>query len=29
MHVRSVIGVASLRQGVPLTVRATVELKPD
>lgn len=29
MHVRSVIGVTSLRQGVPLTVRATVELKPD
>ncbi len=29
MHVRSVIGVTSLRQGAPLTVRATVELKPD
>ena len=26
-HVRSVIGVASLRAGLPLTVRATVELK--
>lgn len=27
VHVRSVIGVGSLRHGVPLTVRATVELE--
>lgn len=27
VHVRSVIGVNSLRNGVPLTVRATVEIK--
>lgn len=27
VHVRSVIGVLSLRKGVPITVRATVELK--
>lgn len=26
-HIRSVIGVSSLRKGVPLTVRATVEIK--
>lgn len=26
VHVRSVIGVSSLRNGVPLTVRATVEV---
>lgn len=28
IHVRSVIGVSSLRNGVPLTVKATVEVKP-
>jgi enamine deaminase RidA (YjgF/YER057c/UK114 family) len=27
MHARSVIGVSSLRNGVPLTVKATVEVK--
>jgi enamine deaminase RidA (YjgF/YER057c/UK114 family) len=27
-HARSVIGVSSLRKGVPLTVRATFEVKP-
>lgn len=27
VHVRSVIGVLSLRKGVPITVRATIELK--
>ena len=27
VHVRSVIGVASLRDGVPLTIRATVEVR--
>lgn len=27
MHIRSVIGVSSLRNGVPITVRATVEIK--
>jgi enamine deaminase RidA (YjgF/YER057c/UK114 family) len=27
LHARSVIGVFSLRNGVPLTVKATVELK--
>jgi enamine deaminase RidA (YjgF/YER057c/UK114 family) len=29
VHARSVIGVASLRNGVPLTVRATVRCVPD
>lgn len=29
VHARSVIGVSSLRGGVPLTVRATVECTPD
>jgi len=29
MHARSVIGVASLRKGVPLTIKAVVEVKPD
>lgn len=28
MHARSVIGVASLRDNVPLTLRAVVEIKP-
>jgi enamine deaminase RidA (YjgF/YER057c/UK114 family) len=28
LHARSVIGVASLRSGVPLTVKATVQCKP-
>lgn len=28
LHARSVIGVASLRNGVPLTLRAVVEIKP-
>lgn len=28
VHVRSVIGVSSLRNGVPLTIRATVEINP-
>jgi YjgF/chorismate_mutase-like, putative endoribonuclease len=27
LHARSVIGVFSLRNGVPLTIKATVELK--
>jgi enamine deaminase RidA (YjgF/YER057c/UK114 family) len=29
LHARSVIGVASLRNGVPLTVRAVVEISAD
>ncbi|TDP74655.1 RidA family protein [Roseateles toxinivorans] len=29
MHARSVIGVASLRKGVPLTIKAVVEVKPE
>nr|WP_316639120.1 RidA family protein [uncultured Roseateles sp.] len=29
MHARSVIGVASLRKGVPLAIKAVVEVKPD
>ncbi len=29
VHVRSVIGVSSLRKGVPLTIRATVEVVAD
>lgn len=29
LHVRSVIGVYSLRNGVPLTVKATIEVKSD
>lgn len=29
VHARSVIGVDSLRQGVPLTLRAVVEVKPE
>lgn len=29
MHARSVIGVASLRKGVPLTIKAVVEVKAD
>lgn len=29
MHARSVIGVASLRKGVPLTIKAVVEVRPD
>lgn len=29
VHARSVVGVASLRNGVPLTVRATVRCVPD
>ena len=29
IHVRSVIGVASLRNGVPLTVRATIRCVPE
>lgn len=28
IHARSVVGVSSLRNGVPLTVKATVEVKP-
>ena len=28
-HVRSVVGVCSLRKGVPLTLKATVELRPN
>jgi enamine deaminase RidA (YjgF/YER057c/UK114 family) len=28
-HARSVIGVASLRDNVPLTVKAVVEIKPE
>ena len=28
-HARSVIGVSSLRKGVPLTLKATVEVRPD
>lgn len=28
-HARSVIGVSSLRNGVPLTLKAIVEVKPD
>jgi enamine deaminase RidA (YjgF/YER057c/UK114 family) len=28
VHARSVIGVSSLRNGVPLTLKATVEVKP-
>jgi len=28
LHARSVIGVHSLRNGVPLTIKATVEIKP-
>lgn len=27
-HVRSVVGVCSLRKGVPLTLKATVEIRP-
>jgi enamine deaminase RidA (YjgF/YER057c/UK114 family) len=29
LHARSVIGVASLRSGVPLTVKATIECCPS
>lgn len=29
VHARSVIGVASLRKGVPLTIKAVVEVKSD
>ncbi len=29
LHARSVIGVASLRNGVPLTIRATIECEPQ
>ncbi len=29
LHARSVVGVVSLRSGVPLTVRATVECRPE
>lgn len=29
VHARSVIGVASLRSGVPLTLKATIECVPD
>lgn len=29
IHARSVIGVSSLRNGVPLTVKATIEVKPE
>ncbi len=29
MHARSVIGVSSLRSGVPLTVKATFRCKPE
>ena len=29
LHVRSVIGVFSLRNGVPLTLKATIEVKPS
>jgi enamine deaminase RidA (YjgF/YER057c/UK114 family) len=28
VHARSVVGVSSLRKGVPLTLKATVEVKP-
>jgi enamine deaminase RidA (YjgF/YER057c/UK114 family) len=28
VHARSVIGVGSLRKGVPLTIKATVEVRP-
>ena len=27
LHARSVVGVSSLRKGLPLTIRATVEVK--